>query len=302
MSSNQRNNNIPLLNPVVFKEELIDKSWNPLNRPQVNRFFIHSFKDDVVPLKLPLPLHRKTVNDFAILTKGKMTKTIGLESFSLRANQFLFTPKNSITTTKDTSEDIEGFYCHFSDDFLADNPFLNQWNTQPILQNLIDLKADEMEVLLPILNRMAALYKGTKEQLSNLGLIHYYLATFIAEISTFAQKKASKITVNPLVVKFRQLVNEHFKEAKTVRYYADLLHVSPNHLNKVIKNETGKTASEIIYNTCILEAKVLLLQTDLDINQVAFRLGFDDSSYFSLFFKKHTDIAPTNYRKMIDLS
>lgn len=84
-----------------------------------------------------------------------MTKTIGLESFSQQVNQFLFTPKNSITTTQDVSEDLEGFYCHFSDDFIASNPFLRQWDSQPTLQNLLQLKTSEISLLFPLLERMA---------------------------------------------------------------------------------------------------------------------------------------------------
>ncbi len=135
-------NNIPLLNPILFKEEFIDENWNPTARLKVNDFFIHSFMDDVVPLKLPLPLHKKTVNDFVIIIEGGFTKTIGLESFSLKANQFLFTPKNSITTTKNVSKDLKGFYCHFSDDFIANNPYLKKWNTQRTNELLKILRLD----------------------------------------------------------------------------------------------------------------------------------------------------------------
>ncbi len=159
-----------------------------------------------------------------------------------------------------------------------------------------------MKTLLPLLERMDYLYQKINEYPQNHQLIHYYLSTFIAEVSIISEKNSLKSIVHPLVSKFQQLINEKFKESKNVQFYASLLHVSPNHLNKIVKKETGKTASTIINQVCILEAKVLLTQTDLDIMEIAHQLGFDDSSYFSRFFKRHTSTSPANYRKMIDLS
>lgn len=294
------NNNIPLLNPVLFQEELIDKNWSTAKK--LDDFFIHSFKDDVVPLKLPLPLHKKTVNDFVLLTDGTMTKTIGLESFSLRPNQFLFTCKNSITTTQDVSDELAGFYCHFSDIFIGNTPFLKQWKTQPVLQSLLQLKPEEINTLLPLLERMACLYRTANNKPQNYKLIHYYLAVFLAEVSIISKSKPKETTASPLFQAFRQMANERFKESRSVQYFAGLLHVSANHLNKVVKRETGKTASDFINNICILEAKVLISQTQADISELAYDLGFEDTSYFSRFFKKYTGLSPTNYRKMIDLS
>lgn len=197
-------------------------------------------------------MHKKTVNDFVFISKGSMTKTIGLESFSQQVNQFLFTPKNSITTTQDVSEDLEGFYCHFSDDFIASNPFLRQWDSQPTLQNLLQLKTSEISLLFPLLERMAILYRAIQEEPQNQVLIRYYLATFIAEISLLSERKASKNTVNPLFVKFQQLVNTQFKTPKSVLSYADSLHVSPNHCVEALNKDVflplleGLNALEVV--------------------------------------------------------
>lgn len=81
-----------------------------MNDDSITQFFIHSFKEDAVNLKLPLPPHKKTVNDFVFITNGSMTRNLGIESFELKKNDFLFTPKNSITTTEFVSADLEGFF------------------------------------------------------------------------------------------------------------------------------------------------------------------------------------------------
>lgn len=294
---------IPLLKPNIFKDSFIENHENDmLSSERINAFFIHSFKDDIVNLKLPLPLHKKTVHDFVLILDGSMTKSIGVHSFHLKRNQFLFTPSNAITTTSETSQKLDGFYCHFSHNFLKQNPYLRVWITQATSLNLLTLTDTQIANLKTLLNRISSLYQTSFQKKSNYTLIPYYLSAFIAEVSIIAQETPSITKENPLVTKFNHMVNKRFKESKKVHFYADLLHVSPNHLNKVIRTETGKSASDIIYKICVLEAKVLLGQTTLNINEIAIELGFEDASYFSRFFKKHAGISPTEYRKMIDLS
>ncbi|WP_158552471.1 helix-turn-helix domain-containing protein [Spirosoma telluris] len=100
-----------------------------------------------------------------------------------------------------------------------------------------------------------------------------------------------------LAAHFRQLLTRHILSKRTVNEYADLLAVTPNHLNKCVKETTGKPASVLIAEMLLLEAKVLLGQPGLPISEIADRLSFDDLSYFARFFKKHTGLNPTEYRQ-----
>jgi YesN/AraC family two-component response regulator len=81
-----------------------------------------------------------------------------------------------------------------------------------------------------------------------------------------------------------------------------MLHVSPNHLNKCVKLSTGKTPSEWINESLVLEAKALLFQSEELIGNIAMELGINDSSYFSRLFKKYEGKSPLEYRQMIELS
>ena len=274
-----------------------------LNDDSIAQFFIHSFKEDDVSLRLPLPPHKKTVNDFVFLTNGSMGKNLGIESFQLKKNDFLFTAKNSITTTEHVSGDLEGFYCHFSDEFIEANSFMGILYSQNHNQNYVHVSEKDATNLVFLLNRIVQLYKSKKENPNNYRLIPFYLSTFLAEI--FLRKKDLGNTVKPsndVFINFKSLVHAQFKQQLTIKEYAAQLNITPNHLNKRVKLECGKTASEIIKEITILEAKVLLLQTKMTINEISMDLGFEDASYFSRFFKSETDYTPSNYRAMIDLS
>ena len=99
-----------------------------------------------------------------------------------------------------------------------------------------------------------------------------------------------------LVKKFKQLIEEHYKENLSVKDFAGKLSITPSHLNETVKHIIGRTASDLIDEKMIIEIKKLLLHTDLTASEIAFALNFSDQSYFSKFFKKHTGLSPGEFR------
>ena len=78
---------------------------------------------------------------------------------------------------------------------------------------------------------------------------------------------------------------------------ANRLSVHVNHLNKVVKEITGKTTSEMIAERIIKECTQHLLHTNLSISEIAYSLGFETVSYFSKFYRKHTGKSPSEVRE-----
>jgi len=99
-----------------------------------------------------------------------------------------------------------------------------------------------------------------------------------------------------LIRRFNILVEQHFRERHRVSEYAKMLHKSPKTLSNVFGEAGHKTPLEVIHHRIALEGKRLLLKTDLMAKEVAFRLGFEDQSHFSRFFKKETGMSPSDYR------
>jgi len=83
---------------------------------------------------------------------------------------------------------------------------------------------------------------------------------------------------------------------RTAKEYAEHLAVHVNHLNKVLKETTGLTTTELIAGRLLQEAKKLLLQTDWTIAEIADCLGFSDFAHFAKFFKSHTAMPPATFR------
>jgi AraC-like DNA-binding protein len=93
------------------------------------------------------------------------------------------------------------------------------------------------------------------------------------------------------------MVDEEFSFPKGPSYYAKALHISTNYLNKLCQEYRNVTSGEIIRKRIRLEAERYLHYTSLSVSEIAYKLGFESSSYFVTFFKQKNNITPEQYRK-----
>lgn len=100
-----------------------------------------------------------------------------------------------------------------------------------------------------------------------------------------------------IMARFIIAVSENFRTERQVTAYAEKLCITPKHLSSVVKEISGRTAGDWIENYVIMEAKVLLKTTDLTIQEIAVNLNFANQSFFGKYFKHHTGVSPSAYRK-----
>lgn len=79
--------------------------------------------------------------------------------------------------------------------------------------------------------------------------------------------------------------------------FARQLNIHVNHLNKALKEATGKTTSQLITGRILQEAKTLLLTTNWTVAEIAWGLGFEEPNHFSSFFKSRAHVTPNLFRK-----
>lgn len=106
-----------------------------------------------------------------------------------------------------------------------------------------------------------------------------------------------KIFKKTLEKHYRDLSKGTVEKAFRVQDYADEQNLHPNYLSNVIKSKTGKSIGTWIAEKTISEAKSLLQNSSVSIKQLAYQLGFTESTHFSNYFKKHTRTSPVMYRK-----
>lgn len=151
-------------------------------------------------------------------------------------------------------------------------------------------------VLTTILNEFTKKEEGFMEAIkANLDLF------FIEYIRQSHNPKAIAKTENTYnqerFEEFLALLDKYITSHKQVSHYTGLMSLSSYQLNEITKSAVDKTASELINEHIILEAKRNLLATPNQIKDIADQLGYEDPSYFIRFFKKHTGLSPDAFRK-----
>jgi len=123
------------------------------------------------------------------------------------------------------------------------------------------------------------------------------IASIISREAEYAFTEFKVYQSNSRLAAFNMLIDEFFKQEKSVAFYAAKLNISANYLNVLCKKHLKISATQLIQQRVETESKRLLESADLSIKQIAFELGFVDHAYFSNFFKSHTGISPTEFRK-----
>lgn len=101
-----------------------------------------------------------------------------------------------------------------------------------------------------------------------------------------------------MVDRFVRLVTEHHLKEHYLAFYARELEITPKYLSKLVREVTGRSAPDWIDSFLVLEAKNMLKYSDMAIKEIVFKLHFPDQSSFYKFFKLHTGMIPSEYRKM----
>src|ERR1700709_88987 len=196
-------------------------------------------------------------------------------------------------------ENQSGFFCIFSDEFLIhtksggvlDDLPLFQPGGYPVFQLSDEDVEDVSYIFEKIHKELNSEYAYKYDLLRNyvLELIHYGQKLQPASAlypSHTASARVSSLFIELLERQFPIESPQQTLNLRTAKDFADRLAVHVNHLNKVLKENTGKTTTGIISHRILQEAKILLKQTDWNISEIAYCLGFDEVAHFSNFFKK----------------
>ena len=202
-----------------------------------------------------------------------------------------------------------GHFCVFTPEFMLKSKTGMAIDELPIFRpdgfpifQLSDENVAEIKGIFKKMHReIASDYAYKYDVLRNyvLELIHYGQKLQPATALYSAHNAATRVSSLFLELLERQFPIEspHQKlNLRTAKDYADRLAVHVNHLNKVLKDHTGKTTTEIISSRVTQEAKILLKQTDWNVSEIAYSLGFEEVAHFSNFFKRQTSFSPIQFR------
>jgi AraC family transcriptional activator of pobA len=136
-----------------------------------------------------------------------------------------------------------------------------------------------------------------EEKMDNLLLLRTLLKAFLLKLMSNSKQQLISPDLNEKrVYHFLLLLENHYLTEKKVEFYAEKLSLSAKRLNQILKQKIGLTINQILQERLLIEAKHLLFIGKKSIKEISFSLGFQDSSYFSRFFKKMTKLSPEEFR------
>lgn len=203
----------------------------------------------------------------------------------------------------------KGYFCVFTADFVSKSMTGVQIDELPVFSPASDFVFHLSETQYRKASEI--MQKMLKEISSGYEYKYDLLRTYLFELIHFGQKlqpmtpsKASLNAAGRILSLFLELLERQFPiesasqqvQLRSAHEFAATLNIHVNHLNKVVKEATGKTTTDVIRGRLAEEAKILLRQTNWNISEIAFCLGFEEVAHFSNFFKTYTSLSPKGFR------
>ena len=282
-------------------------NWIPENlRNEIGHFNVFRH-EPVEPGKAkPLPYRRR---DFykIMLVEGNIEMRYADKVVTVEKRALFFSNPLIPYQCANLENITEGVYCIFNHQFFHQFGDLRQYSVfQPTGEHVFELTDEQVARIQPIYERMF-------EEI-NSDYIHKYdaLRNLVFELLHFVMKMQPSSNFDKQQVNASQRISTLFMELlerqfpieeshprvgiRSASDFAQQLNVHVNHLNRAVKETTGKTTSTLISERILQEAKILLKHSQWNVSEIAYALGFSEVTHFNNFFKKHVELSPLKFR------
>jgi AraC family transcriptional activator of pobA len=266
-------------------------------------FQIHRLEGVVKELKGNVPPIRQSQYFITLIRRGSGQKCIGHFNFPIQNNTLLVIPKRVMHSSSYFSTRCSGYVLSFNIDFFLQNAFprkhiIGKKIFKTSLRPYLNLSSEQSTKLAKIFefiiteNREG---RNAKNEMIAVKILELMIQC--DRMYTEALTHGDKHIYDENFERFNELIDKHFTEERSVKFYAGALNMHPHHLNFLSKKVTGLSAKETINNRILMEAKYLLSSSRLTVKEIAYNLGFENPEYFYVFFRKEVHTTPAKYRE-----
>ena len=244
--------------------------------------------------KLP---HRHEFQEIIWIRRGSADHLLDGTWQKIRPRTLLIVPKGRVHWFM-PSDRFEGCVIRFRDFLLPATPSILFTQFADPSQSIVP--KEEIAVMESLFSVIGEEYRHFDEHHGKI--IIFVLQALLAKLETFRwcalENQPRSCTVKQgFMDEFNSLVEQHYRSRHSVGFYAQKIGLSSRKMNENLRSVLGKTATEVIEERRILEAKRLTLFSDLSLKEIAFELGYDEHSYFTRVFRKITGCTPSEFKQ-----
>ncbi|WMJ72920.1 helix-turn-helix transcriptional regulator [Cytophagaceae bacterium ABcell3] len=267
--------------------------YNKLGKESL--FKISCFKTKIKRTK---PHKHEGYNEIILISKGKGVHHVDTEMYEINPPQ-AYLLRNGQVHCWEFTEIPEGYVLMFKEEFLLQYASVARLLEGFEERNLYELRPEEHQDIRKLMDSIFE--EAGNQQLFGNEILASYLNILLLKFRRFEHYKGKENVVfeREIARSFRQMLEENFSEIRQVKKYAEMLNVTPKKLNSICREVLGKPALEVVHGRIDLEAKRLLLHTDLSVSEISYKLNFTDTSHFVKFFKKVNEVSPGDYRHLL---
>jgi AraC-like DNA-binding protein len=283
-------------------------NWLPDNLKQdIGHFNVFRLEDCLGPNATPVQYSRRDFYKVSLI-RGRNRYHYADKSLEIAGSTLIFFNHHVPYTWESLSEDKTGFFCIFKEAFFTekmrgtinDLPMFAPGGKPAYVLNRAQDKYVS-QVFAKMLDEIGSDYMYKYDLIRNYvtELVHYALKIKPSETLFQHTDANSRITAIFTELLERQFPIETPAQRFTLRSakdFAEKLSVHVNHLNRAIKETTGRTTTHHISERLTSEAKALLRHTNWNVAEISYTLGFEEPAHFNNFFKKQTNLTPSAFR------
>lgn len=247
--------------------------------------------------------HRHKYYEIVIITscvEGDFSHSIDFVSYPLLAGcvYFIAPGQAHAWNVKSYNGEYQGYLVTFNEEFILKGDkdlerqllkLFDPLDSEPYLE----YEVAQFHESFPTMKILDDEYKKKR---SDYFLLRSLLETLIYYMSSLKGQRVHKPNMGcQRLIDARKYIEEHYKEERSVEFYARKMELSAKRLNEVFKEFLGETVTQTLHRRLLLEAKRELVSKNKTIQTISDELGFENASYFARFFKKHEGVSPTAF-------
>lgn len=254
-------------------------------------------------------IRKEHAHDFysvILFTGGKGNISISNESFTVKPQTICLVAPLQMHSFEGI-ESAEGTIFFFHQDFYVEEfsiiRLLNVFSyTSPTATShfnpCLELSAEEYEPVFSITESIKREYDAYTPSNSSAVIIRSHLNIMLLKLTEFYETKSGKSSNNDSIIihSLSHLVDSYFIQEQKLGFYTSAFNISESQLNEICNRHFNCSLKKILQNRLMQEARKLLLSSELSVSEIAFKLNFEDNSYFNKVFKSKTGLTPKKFR------